>query len=197
MQKIYKNLNLEDLKGEIWRDIPGYEKRYQVSNLGRVKSLQRIVKYFIFNGYKDIQINKFVKNKILRQRMDHEGYILANLSTKSKIKRYKTHRLVMLVFKGKSILQVNHKNGIKEDNRLENLEYVTQEENMRHAFKNGLRNAKWSYVSVLQYDKQGNFIKKYESITKASKETKVNLSDISLCVNNKLHSAGGYIWKKL
>lgn len=67
---------------------------------------------------------------------------------------------------------------------------------MKHAWEMGLINAKRFYISVLQYDKQGNFIKKYESMTKASKETKINLSDICLCANNKLHAAGGFIWKK-
>lgn len=104
---------------EIWKDIPRYEGIYQVSNLGRVKSL------------------KFGRNRILRASTTKKGYHRLNLCLNNQKKAY-AHRLVMLAFSGESDLQVNHINGIKTDNRLENLEYCTPGENARHAHSMGL-----------------------------------------------------------
>ena len=107
-------------KIEIWKDIPNYEGRYQVSSLGRVKSF------------------KFSKERVLKCAVNSTGYILTNLYEKANRKAYKVHRLVMIAFIGESDLDVNHKNGIKTDNRLENLEYCTRSENVQHAFNTGL-----------------------------------------------------------
>jgi hypothetical protein len=105
---------------EIWKDVPEYEGLYLVSNLGRVKSL------------------KFGKEKILKPRENSGGYMQVSLWEEGEGKLFKVHRLMMLVFIGESDLQVNHKNGIKVDNRLENLEYCTASQNQIHAYKNGL-----------------------------------------------------------
>lgn len=110
-------------KIEIWKDIPNYEGYYQVSSLGRVKSLN---------------YNRTRKPRVLKQGLDGYGYPKSCISKDGKAKNIRVHRLVMLAFKGKSELQVNHINGIKTDNRLENLEYCTQSENINHAVSNGL-----------------------------------------------------------
>jgi len=106
---------------EIWKDIPNYEGLYQMSNLGRVKSL------------------KFGKEKIIKPQENSRGYIQVGLCKEGERKFFKVHRLVMLLFVGASDLQVNHINGIKTDNRLENLEYCTGSQNMKHAFNTGLK----------------------------------------------------------
>jgi hypothetical protein len=106
---------------EIWKDIPKYEGRYQVSNLGRVKSFR--------NG----------KQKILRL-FKTPRYLAVSFYPSGRRVTKKVHRLVMLAFVGPSNLQVNHINGIKTDNRLENLEYCTSIENNRHALDVGLNN---------------------------------------------------------
>lgn len=104
---------------EIWKDIPEYEGLYQVSNEGRIRR----------NG----QTRKLHK--------DYRGYLTVSLSKHSKMKYYKVHRLVALAFipnpEGKRT--VNHKDGNKENNRLENLEWATHSENIIHANKMGLR----------------------------------------------------------
>jgi len=103
---------------EIWKDIPNYENLYQVSNKGRVYS---------------------IRNDLIRKlRPDKCGYPTVSLKKHGKVKLAKVHRLVLLSFQGPSSLQVNHKNGIKDDNRLENLEYCTASENLKHAFSIGL-----------------------------------------------------------
>jgi hypothetical protein len=98
---------------EIWKEVPGYEDLYEVSSLGRVKSLSN-------NGDK--------KEKIRVLRLDIHGYLSINLSNK-KIKRYKVHQLVAMAFLGHTPcgnkLVVDHINDIKTDNRLENLQIVT------------------------------------------------------------------------
>lgn len=115
---------------EIWKDIPSYEGLYQVSNLGNIKSLSR--KFFTTNnGY------VITKEKKLKKQNDRKGYEYVNLYKDKKMKSLKVHRLVLLSFVGFSELTIDHINGIKSDNRLENLEYVSQRENnIRHVLKN-------------------------------------------------------------
>lgn len=105
---------------EEWKDIKGYEGHYQVSNLGRVKSL------------------KYGKEKILKLGQDKDGYSSVVLSKKSKLSTKKVHRLVLGEFTPYSTLPVNHKDGNKRNNKLNNLEYCTHKENIRHAHINGL-----------------------------------------------------------
>ena len=106
---------------EIWKDIPNYEGMYQVSNLGRVKSL------------------KFGKERVLKPILNGRGYYHINLYKGGKTIINTIHRLVMLSFVGESELEINHKNGIKSDNRLENLEYCSRSENIQHAYDTGLK----------------------------------------------------------
>lgn len=135
--EIYKILDLEDLQGEEWRDIKGYEGRYAVSCLGRIKALKRHC-----NSFRDGKIVRYnYKPQIMKPSVKGKGYLSVSLS-KNKIKEQKyVHRIVAKCF----ILntgnkpQVNHKNGIKTDNSVENLEWVTSSENLRHAISTGLR----------------------------------------------------------
>ena len=110
------------MKKEIWKVVPGFNKRYMVSNMGRVKS--------------------FYANRvtILRQFYRTDGYLGLALSKNNKSTSFDVHRLVALSFIDGYIdgLEVNHKNCVKDDNRAENLEWVTHKENAVHAFKNGL-----------------------------------------------------------
>ena len=109
---------------EIWKDIQGYEGLYQVSNLGRVKSLTK--------RYKDVECLKFY---------EWDGYKIVGLHKNRQRTAYRVHRLVALAFvpneQGKP--QVNHINGDKSDNRASNLEWCTGSENMKHAYSNGLQ----------------------------------------------------------
>ena len=117
---------------EIWKDIPKYEGRYKVSNLGRVKSYVSNL-----NGRRQI----IIKEKILKPIPGRDGYLRACLTcSDGTLSSYFIHRLVLIAFKGydKQRIFVNHINGKKQDNRLENLEWVTSSENMKHAYRIGL-----------------------------------------------------------
>lgn len=122
------------VRNEIWKDIKGYEGWYQVSNQGRVRSLDRTV-YF-----KDGKRSRTYKGKILRYKY-HHGYQMVNLLRNKEINTGYVHKLVINAFipKVKGKTWTNHKNGIKSDNRAENLEWCTPSENNIHAKKMGLR----------------------------------------------------------
>lgn len=110
---------------EIWKPILGYEKQYKISTIGRIKRISTRTGQ--------------PQNRIRKQEINKYGYAQIILCKNAIRKNFLVHRLVMSTFFGSSNLWVNHKNGIKTDNRPENLEYVTPEENEAHAVRMGLK----------------------------------------------------------
>lgn len=169
---------------EIWRDIPNYEG-YQISNLGRVKSLERI----------DARGHR-LKEKILKPRIQPCGYYQVELYKNSIGKNYLIHRLTWLAFNGQipENMQVNHINEIKADNRLENLNLMACKENTNYG--TGIeRSAKKRSKSVLQFDLNDNLIKEYPSTRQAERETGFDHRNIINCCKGKLKQVYGYKWK--
>ena len=123
-----------DMK-EIWKDIVGYEGLYKVSNLGRVKSLSRNFWNGV-NWWKSKE--KILKNNIL------SNYCIVYLYKNKKRKTKQVHRLVAQAFISNfnNKPEVNHIDGDKENNIVDNLEWCTHKENIQHAFKTGLKNSK-------------------------------------------------------
>ena len=117
---------------EVWIDVVGYEGLYQVSNLGRVKNLKRKVPYA--KGMRTIP------ERILRNHINECGYVYVRLYKDAKGKNIKLHRIVAQAFikNPENKRCVNHIDGNKQNNRAENLEWVTHSENMQHASDSGL-----------------------------------------------------------
>ena len=122
------------MKKEIWRPIHGFEGWYEISSFGRVRSLDRTV-YFKNNKGK-----RTYKGKILKQKY-HNGYALVNLNKNKKLSVLYIHRLVAETFlvKQDEKCVVNHIDGVKSNNNVDNLEWTTSRENNIHARKLGLR----------------------------------------------------------
>ena len=190
---------------EIWKDIEGYEGLYQVSNLGRVRSLD---KPMVVYGFQKIPINTIRKGKVLSPRLSQDGYEKVSLTKDKKPNNLFVHRLVAKAFisNDDDCKEVNHIDGNKRNNEVSNLEWCTHLENMQHCFKNSLRKkqtkpmlgrtySKSPYAKkVYQYDKNGNLMKIWSSIREASEYHHVDGSNISRCCNGHAKSCKGFVW---
>lgn len=166
---------------------------YQVSNLGNVKSLPR-------------DTNNQYKNGLIMKPHKYFGYLKIQLKAKGKYKWFFVHRLVAMAFfkKYSNQLQVNHKNGIKTDNNLKNLEMVTASENQLHSYrvlknipsmKNHFGSNHVASKSIYQFDKYNNLIKKWNSIIEAATSLDICACNITDCAKGNRKTAGGFIWK--
>ena len=177
--------------GEIWKDIEGYENLYQVSNMGNVKSLDRID-----------SMGRHVKGGLMSLTPVKDGYLQASLSKDGDNKKYKVHRLVCKAFipnpENKS--EIDHINGDKTDNRVENLRWCTHKENMNNPlildiFKHRVGVKNGFSKSVIQFTKDNELIRKWDCIADIKRELGIEVSNISYCCSGKRKTAGGFRWK--
>lgn len=174
---------------EIWKDIGGYEGLYQVSNLGRVKSLFR---------YK----------KILKGNVVSGGYIQVQLCKRGKATNYLIHRIVAFAFLNNSDNKpcVNHIDGNKTNNSPDNLEWVTYSENEFHSYNVLGKKPNKTHLGIcgglcynskpiFQISSSGNVIKKFESIGEVERILGIRHSNVQMVLKGKRHTAGGYHWK--
>ena len=174
---------------EIWKDIEGYEGLYQVSNLGRVRSLDRTYTQKARSGS---VLNHTYKGCILKPN-NVMGYLQVNLQNHKRRNDQKIHRLVAQTFipNLENKREVNHIDGDKTNNCVDNLEWVTTSENQLHSYYVLKHNLK----PILQYDLNGIFIKEWETIMIASKELNIFGSNITECCRGRRKTAGRYIWR--
>ena len=152
---------------EIWKDIAGYEGYYQVSNLGRVKSVSRKVS----NGHGMVA----KEERILQPNTLAKGYYQVTLYNGETRKCFQVHRLVASAFipNVDGYPQVNHRNGDKQDNRADNLEWCDNSMNQLHAWKTGLQKPHFCgggvpRKKVALLDEQGEIERVFDSIRAAS-----------------------------
>jgi len=187
------------MEEEVWRDIPSFEGFYQVSNFGRVKSLDRTLESK--NGRKRLYVGKIHKPKIMTW-----GYAYVSFYRNGKYKNYSIHRLVAESFLENPLnkQQVNHKDGIKTNNDVNNLEFVTQSENIKHSYKIGIRKhprlglfGKDNPKSkpIIQLSKDGLFIRKYYSLKEVCDTNGYFPQCVGSAASGKTKTSYGYIWK--
>ena len=136
---------------EIWKDIEGYEGYYQVSNQGRIRSLDRIVEHPT-NGAREIN------GELRKLKIHQSGYYHLGLTKDGKTKYRLVHRMVAQAFipNPETKPQVNHIDGVKKNNNVSNLEWATHKENTMHAVKNKLIKTKLSEKDVLEIRRRYN-----------------------------------------
>jgi hypothetical protein len=164
-------------KNEIWKEINEHHK-YSISNFGRLK-----------NNKTGHILNLRIKN----------GYVFAGVSCSHRVKKWlSVHRLVAKAFLPNPMYkpEVNHIDGNKLNNSLNNLEWVTKLENMHHSIRTGLHNPKMiSAKTVCMFNLNGVFIKQFVSAREASRSMNINTIHQACKQNDNRKQAGGYIWR--
>ena len=169
---------------ETWKSISGYEGLYEVSDLGRVKSL------------------KYGKERILKPGGDTHGYLQVILCKDGHVKKFKVHRLVAEAFiqNPNNLDTVNHKDEVKTNNVASNLEWMSQKDNINYGTRNKRAsetqiNDKNKSKAVQMFDKStGELLSTFLSTREAERVTGIYHSSISKCCLGKRKSSGGYIW---
>lgn len=203
-------MRLKDV--ETWKDIRGFEGLYQISSLGRVKSLEKF----------DSRGRKW-EERILKSGINSHGYLVVILYKNGIRKNFKNHRLTAIAFipNPNNLPEVNHLDENKTNSNVDNLEWCTGKYNMNYGNAKRIAVANTNYVKrsantdykrkvantdyvtigsklgkpINQFDRQGVFIGTYPGARQAGRKLGINQSDITQCCKGKKKIAGGFIWK--
>jgi hypothetical protein len=172
---------------EIWKDVPGYEGYYQISNKARIKRMRHTI--IANNG-----VTRIMKGRILKQTLS-SGYWGVTLSKLSVSKFGSIHRIVADVFipNPNNLPEVNHKNGIRTDNRLENLEFVTSSRNIQHAYDSGFCSRNIPVIAMHLHTKE---VKNYNSCSDAARDLKLHRQSVARTAEGKYRYTGNWTFKK-
>lgn len=179
---------MESSINEKWKDIRGYEGLYQVSNLGRVKALDRVIKT-------SVGLRKY-KEQLLSLQNNNEGYKFVILQNAGKRMTKYVQVLVAEAFipNPDNLPYVNHKDENKSNNTVSNLEWCTAQYNNCYGSRLDRISAKYGR-SIIQYDLEGNFIKEWDSTRLAALSMKCDKKNINCCLTGKTKTACGFKWK--
>lgn len=180
---------------EEWRPVVGWEGLYEVSSLGRVRSVKRVVVCKDGKAY-------CRKERMMSLRKNAFGYLRVKLSKDGNSKLFMTHRLVAGAFvpNTENLPFVNHKDEVKSNNRYDNLEWCTRLYNTRYGTnierirKSHINNKKLS-KSVSKCNLSGIVLETYPSMSEAARQNYLSEAKISLCCQKKRKTHGGYKWK--
>lgn len=195
------NMSLEDIEGEIWKDIPEFEGYYLVSNYGRVKSLERDIYKAIY--YRpDEETRTHLKSRILKQIIDKNGFCCININKQGNFKGYSIKRLVAKLFLPNplNLFHVNQKDEDKLNNYVDNLEWCNGQYYIHYGSRTG-RKPSSTRRPIIQMNMNGEFIARYDSISVAHRSLSdpnkcvYLISEISRCCCGKYSQYKGYKWK--
>ena len=170
-----------------WKPVRNYEGYYDVSDTGLVRSITRYVPD-VSHG------RRVVRGKIMQQTEGANGYPVVNLHKFGVSSVIPVHRLVAEAFLDNphDFPTVNHKDGNKANNSVDNLEWASYSDNNTHALRHNLRSPKSN--PVLQIDKNGLVLAAYNSVTDASRQTGISRGMISHAAHGRAKYAGGFVW---
>lgn len=181
---IYKE-EIKDYDGEIWKEVDGYNGKYHISNFGRIKMMEH---YYFDKPF-----------RLLKLHSVRLGYKHITLTKDGVEKRYLFHRLVARHFiaNPNNYPHVNHKDENPSNNRADNLEWCTRLYNVRYgtAIERKKEKLKKYKKPVEQYNKDGVFIKRWESATDAAKELGLHSHCICMALKGKNKTYKNYIWR--
>ena len=166
---------------EEWKDIPNL-KGYQASNIGNIRSLN------------------YNKKGIIKNLSQYSlgGYLAVKITIDGKGRRYLAHRLIISAFKGENKKEVNHIDGDKHNNNIDNLEYCTRSENVLHAYSNGFKKAPSGANHIkakpINQLKNGEIIKRFQYLSEVDKYG-FSHSEVCLCCQGKRKTHKGYEWE--
>lgn len=164
---------------EVWKYIPGYEKKYLVSNFGNIKS---------------INYHRSGKEKIMKPLKRKDGYLKIMLYKNGKYKSYFIHKLVAEVFleNSNNYKYINHKDENKNNNCLNNLEFCTAKYNNNYKkYNRGKKNKN----KINQFDLEGNLIKQWNSLKEIKNNTNYSYYGIFNCLHDRQKTSNYFIWK--
>ena len=176
---------------EIWKNVEGYEGFYQVSNLGRIRSLDRYV-----NGNHITCDFQFVKGKMLKLKNNRSGYPTVMLRKNGTFKTVLVHRLVAKAFipNPNNLPYINHKDENPTNSTVTNLEWCTPTYNLKYSDVFERINSS-KFRKVIQFDMDMNEIRRWDSLKSAAESIGVAQQNISRCCRGRCYSCGGFKWK--
>jgi len=174
---------------EEWKDVDGYEGIYQVSSMGNIRSLDRKITQFCHKNY----FTRNMNGRTIKSKTQNSGYEIVWLSKNGNVRAFTVHRIALVAFTGFTPigLDINHIDGDKRNNKIENIEWCSKSENIKHSYKNLKRESTGKKVMCIELGIV------FDSSKQASDIMNINVSGIKHVTNGSAKTSGGYTWKKI